>query len=253
MTIAPTQSEIQLALRSFLTEVLPATGPDNQPLDIIAAQQNRVPAPRGSSYVVMTPRAFERIETNVDSATDANFTGSIAGTTMTITAVDSRFPSGEIGVGSTIFGAGVAAGTVVSKILTGSGQIGTYTIAPGQTVSSRTLSAGSKTVQQALKATIQLDFHSTDYSAGDLANTVSTLLRDAFAVDQFANQSPNYGVVPLYADDARQIPFLNDSQAVEWRWVVDTLLQCNVIVQVPQQFTDSVGLDLVSVDEAYAP
>ncbi len=172
MIVAPTQSNLLAALKSFLVAVLPVNGPDGKPLDIIAAQQNRIPEPRGASFVVMTPTRMERIETNVDSVADANFTGSFAGTTMTISAVDPRFP---------------------------------------------------------------------------------TRLRDGFGVEPFANQSPNYGVVPLYADDARQLPFTNDQQQVETRWVVDALLQANVVVSVPQQFADTVGLVLEDVDAVFPP
>jgi hypothetical protein len=81
MLPAPTQSNILAALRSFLVQVLPATGPDGKPLDVILAQTNRIPEPRGASFVTMTPTRFERIETNFDSYEDASFTGSIAGTT----------------------------------------------------------------------------------------------------------------------------------------------------------------------------
>jgi hypothetical protein len=86
-----------------------------------------------------------------------------------------------------------------------------------------------------------------------MAQTVSTLMRDAFAVEQFAAQEPNYGVVPLLADDPRQRPFINAEQQVEWRWSVEAMLQANQVLSVPQQFADSASVDLVSVDAAYPP
>jgi hypothetical protein len=253
MTPFPTQSNVQAALRSFLVSVLPAVGPDGNPVDVIAAQQNRIPEPRGTSFVIMTPMRAERIETNVDSYQDANFTGSITGTVMTITAVDPRFPNGTIRVGSAISGVGVAAGTTVAAVLTGTGQIGTYTVAPSQTISARALSAGGQQIQQAQKWWFQLDFHgdpARDIS-GDMATVVSTLLRDAFGVRQFADQVPNYGVAPLHADDPRQTPFFNDQQQVENRWVLEAVLQANAVVSVPQQFADAVDLGLISVDATY--
>jgi hypothetical protein len=244
MTPFPTQSNLQAALASFLAAVLPSTGSDGLPLNVIVAEQNRIPSPQGADFVVMTPIRFERIETNVNSYADAKFTGSIAGTTLTVSAI----ATGKIIVNAPVFGLGVAPNTTIVAQLTGApGSTGTYTIAPTQTVASETLSAGTSTIQQGLKATIQLDFHSADLSAGDLANTVSTLFRDGFAVNQFANQSPFYGVVPLYADDARQVPFTDEAQQVEWRWVLEALLQANVIVTVPQQFADSVALGLIEV------
>jgi hypothetical protein len=246
MTPAPTVSNILASMGSFLTAVLPSD------VVVVQGQPNRVAAPSAPRYVVMSPPRYDRLETNVDSYADAKFTGSIAGNTLTISAVDPKLPNGLIGVGSTVLGVGIAANTQVTAILTGTGQIGTYTIggAP-QTVGSETISAGAKTVTMNVKATIQLDFHSADETSGDLANVVSALMRDSFAIDQFANQSPNYGVVPLYADDARQIPFLDDSQMIEWRFVVDALVQANIAVSVSQTFSDSIALDLESVDEEF--
>ncbi len=244
---APTTDNVLASLGSFLTAVLP---PD---VEVLQGQPNRVPESSSARFVVMQPPAYDRIETNTSAYADAKFTGSIAGATMTITAVDPKLPFGKIGIGSTVFGAGVAANTVVSAVLTGSGQVGTYTVTPTQTVAPETLSAGAQQITMPARATVRLDFHAADTTSGDLANAVSALLRDPYGVAQFANQSPNYGVAPLYADDARQAPFLNDQQLVEWKWVVEAMLQANVVVSVPQQFADSVGLDLVSVDEAYAP
>ena len=247
MTPFPTQSNIQSALRSFLIAVLPPGVP------VIAGQQNRAAEPMQGSFVVFTPIRFERLETNIDTYIDAKFTGSIVGTLMTISYVYPQF-SGQIEVGSTIFGVGVAANTVVTALVTGDGGLGTYTVSPSQTITSETLSAGSQDIEQPTKATIQCDFHSAnDTDAGDMAQTVSTLLRDEFGVDQFANQSPNYGVVPLYSEDPRQTPFLNAEQQYEFRWSVDVYLQVNQVIGAPLQFADEVDVGIISVDAAYGP
>lgn len=246
MIPSPTQSNVYQQLRSFLLSVLPAG------VVVVPAQQNRVPEPAGVAFVVMSSIRQERLETNVDSYSDGKFTGSISGTVMTITAVDPKFPNALIGVGSVVSAVGAAVGTTVIAILTGAGQIGTYTVSPSQAVGSGTISTGTKQIMMPTKHTIQLDFHSADLSsAGDMAATVSALFRDEFAVQQFANQSPGYGVAPLYADDPRQMPWINDQQQVEWRWIVEALLQSNIVVQVPQQFADSVVLTPVSVDAKY--
>ena len=241
---APTVSNIFASMASFLGAVLPADVP------AVQGQINRVPERPEPRFVVMMPPRFERIETNVDSYQPAKFTGSITGATMTITAVDPSTPDAQLSVGSAIFGAGVAAGTVVTA---GSGQLGPYTVSPVQNVSQGTISAGTKTVTMNSKAIIALDFHAADNTAGDLATTVAALLRDAFGVQQFKNQNPNYGTVPLYADDPQQRPFLNDSQQVEWRWVVEANLQANISVVVPMEFADAVNLGLISVDAADPP
>lgn len=237
MTPDPTQDNISAALRSFLIAVLPVG------TDVILAQVNRVPEPRDADFVVMTPLRYRRLRTNEDSDADVKFTAAITGTTLTVSAVD----FGELEVGATVFGTGVAAGTRITALGTGTGGIGTYTITPTQTVASRAMSAGARDIEQGVEATWQLDFHSAGGTAGDMASTVSTLFRDPFAADQFASQDPNYGVVPLYADDPRQMPFVNDQQQYEWRWIVEAVMQANAVVSVPQQYADDVE---VAVTEA---
>lgn len=73
---------------------------------------------------------------------DAVVTGSIATTTLTVTAV----ASGTLVIGQTISGAGVTAGTIITALGTGTGGTGTYTVSVSQTASSTTISAGPTTV-----------------------------------------------------------------------------------------------------------
>jgi hypothetical protein len=63
------------------------------------------------------------------------FTGSISGTTLTVTAVT----SGSIGIGSVISGTGVTAGTSITGLISGTGGVGTYTVSASQTVASTTI------------------------------------------------------------------------------------------------------------------
>jgi hypothetical protein len=244
---APTVSNIQQQLRAFLLAVLPSD------VEVVQGQSNQVPEVESARFIIQSPPVFTRLETNIVGYEDAKFTGSIAGNTLTVTAVSPNTPEAMLGIGSTIFGAGVAAGTQVTAFGSGGGQSGTYTINNSQTVSSETISAGVATVQMNVRAAVQLDFHAADQTAGDLANTVSALMRDGYAVNQFANQSPNFGVVPLYADDARQMMFWNDQQQAEWRWIVECAMQANIIVTVPLQFADSIILGLLNVDVVFPP
>ncbi len=69
------------------------------------------------------------------TAVAAKVTGSITGTTLTVTAVT----SGTLYVGQTIQGTGVTALTIITALGTGSGGAGTYTVSTSQTVSSTTL------------------------------------------------------------------------------------------------------------------
>lgn len=73
---------------------------------------------------------------------DAVVTGSIAATTLTVTALS----SGELAIGQVITGVGVTPGTRITAFLTGTGGTGTYTVSESQTVSSTTISSGQTTV-----------------------------------------------------------------------------------------------------------
>jgi hypothetical protein len=75
--------------------------------------------------------------TFLDSGNPAEFTGSISGTTLTVSAV----ASGTIKVGVGITGTGVTAGTTITALGTGSGGTGTYTVSASQTVSSTTITS----------------------------------------------------------------------------------------------------------------
>ncbi len=63
------------------------------------------------------------------------FTGSIASTTLTVSAIT----AGNIALGQYLTGSGVTAGTQVTQFLTGAGQTGTYEVSLSQTVNSTTL------------------------------------------------------------------------------------------------------------------
>lgn len=243
MTPSPTTQNAITQLGKFLRAVLPSD------VEIMQAQLNRVPEPKGTEFVVMTPIRGDRLRTNVHDGSDARFTGSIAGTAMTVTEVQ----IGAVEIGRLLFGTDVAANTRIEGGPTDGG-VGVYTVSVSQTLSSRVLSAGAEDIEQGQKLTIQIDFHSADaLKEGDMAATVSTLMRDAYAVRQFRSQTPDYGVVPLLADDPRQMPFLNEAQQYEWRWIVEAWLQSNVVVSVPQEFADSAEIQIVSVEATYPP
>lgn len=84
---------------------------------------------------------------NALTLTRTNFvgTGSISGTTLTITAVS----SGKLFINSLISGTGVTAGTYITAFGTGTGGAGTYTVSASQTVSSTTINGltGDATLQ----------------------------------------------------------------------------------------------------------
>ena len=73
----------------------------------------------------------------------ASFTGSISGTTLTVSG--GGILSGAIAIGQTLSGTGVTDGTTIVGFTTGAGgnvnELGTYTVSKSQTVASTTISA----------------------------------------------------------------------------------------------------------------
>jgi hypothetical protein len=69
----------------------------------------------------------------------AQFTGSISGTTLTVTAV----ATGTLAVNQYLTGSGITSGTYITSFSTGSGGTGTYNVNNSQTVSSETMYAGA--------------------------------------------------------------------------------------------------------------
>jgi hypothetical protein len=236
--LSPTQTDVFTALRAFLLAILP-TG-----IEVIKAQVNRVPEPKVDNFVVMTAIRRDRLETNIDEYDDVAFTGSIAGTVMTVTAVE----FGTIRLGAQVFGAGIAAGTQIVSFDSGSGGVGTYNVSPAQTVTSKALAAGVEDILQPTRVTVQLDVHGP--ASADNAQIISTLFRDSYGTDAFA--ALNAGVIPLFADDPKQIPFENEQKQIETRWVIDAVLQVNqTVAGLPQQFAAEAVMGLIDVDATY--
>jgi hypothetical protein len=75
----------------------------------------------------------------ISSPSAAVFTGSISGTTLTVTAVT----NGTIAINQVLFGVGVTQETVITALGTGTGGVGTYTINQSQTVASGLLNSAS--------------------------------------------------------------------------------------------------------------
>lgn len=243
-TVSPTQSNVQEAVRNFLLAVLPL-----QPSQVVAGQQNRAAEPQQGDFVVITPMAFARMETNLDQSADVKFAGSITGNVLTVS--DLFF--GEVVPGATLFGTGVVVGTRVGAALGTAG--GQFQVSVSQVAAPQTMASGATSVTQGAQVTVQLDFHSQNTTdAGDMAQTVSTLLRDSFGCDFFAALPPPLnGVTPLYADDPRQAPYWNENQQVEWRFVLQAEFFINQTTVVPQQFADAVDVDVVSVLAEFPP
>lgn len=79
---------------------------------------------------------------NATPPTPAVVTGSIAGTTLTVSAVT----SGVLAIGQVLSGTGVTAGTKITGFVSGSGGTGTYTVDTSQTVTSTSITAAAAAV-----------------------------------------------------------------------------------------------------------
>ena len=75
----------------------------------------------------------------ISSPSAAVFTGSISGTTLTVTAVT----NGTIAINQALFGVGVTQETVITALGTGTGGIGTYTLNQSQTVASELMNSAT--------------------------------------------------------------------------------------------------------------
>lgn len=238
-TLAPNQDDVFTVLRTFLLGVLPAG------TKVFQSQINRVSEPSDANFVVMTPLRTPRLGTNFHENMDAIFTGSIAGATMTITAVH----AGTLSVGQAMFGTGVADGTTIMALASGTGGVGTYTVSPSQNAASQILSGGSMSIMQSSMCVVQLDVHGPE--SANNAQVISTLFYDDYAVQKFAELTD--AITPLNCDGPHQMPFINENQQYENRWVLDVSMEVNQAVSIPQQFASVVDVDLVSVDAAYSP
>jgi hypothetical protein len=239
MSLSITESNVLTALRTVLLSVLP-TG-----IEIVRGQDNQVGEPEGPDFVVMTPLLRSRLGTNVDTYQDCAFTGSISGTTLTVTAMS----LGSIAVGAMLYGENVAAGTTITAEGTGTGGIGTYTVSQSQTVSSEIMACSSKDMLQPTKITVQIDVHGPN--AGDNAQIITTVFRDEYAVESFA--SSGYDVAPLYCDDAKQVPYINGENQFEGRWSIDAVMHCNPVIVTPQQFFTAAKIALEPIDQFFKP
>ena len=143
------------------------------------------------TYVYITDGTY-RYSWRISSPSTAVFTGTISGTTLTVTAVK----NGTIGVSQSLFGVGIAQETVITGLGTGSGGVGTYTINISQTVSTAetmnstavaavftgTISATTLSVTAVTSGTLYLG--QTVQGSGVTSSTVITALGNNIVLSQ---------------------------------------------------------------------
>ena len=230
-TLSLTQSQSLAALRTVLLGILPSG------IECVQGEDNQIPEPVSPNFVIFWPILRTRLETNATSYQDCAFTGSVSGATLTVSSIG----LGAINVGAqpTLYGPTVASGSQITAQLTGTpGGVGTYRVAPSQTVTSGPLAAGLVGMVAPTQLTIQTDIHGP--SSADYAQVITTVFRSSYGVDQFA--ATGYDVTPLYCSDPRQMPWSNAENQIERVWSCDVVLQVNSIVWVPQQYFSALSV-----------
>lgn len=64
VTLSPTEVDVFTALRTVLIGILPSG------IEVVRAEDNRVPEPKGSNFVVMSSTSRKRLATNIDTYAD---------------------------------------------------------------------------------------------------------------------------------------------------------------------------------------
>jgi len=223
---------IMTAMRTVMLGILPSG------VDVIRAQVNRVPEPASQDFCVITPLRRDRLSTNRSADTDIKLIGSIAGTTLTVT----QGPA--ILAGYDLYGPGVALGSLVTAILP---TPGTYTVAPAQSLPAGSkLYAGRHTMQVSQDLVFQADVHGPNSDIN--AQILATTWRDDAGCELLAAAASPNELQPLYAEEPRQLPFINAESQFETRWSVDLHVQANIEVSLGQEFMEAVHLGMFPVD-----
>lgn len=236
----PTQDDYFTALRGFMLLQLPAG------IEIVQAQDNRVPQPAGSDFVTMNEVGRRRLSTNVTTYADCAFDGTVTGSTLTVTAMH----LGAVQIGNRLLGAGVQTGTVVSGQSSGSpGGIGVYglSVAQQSPISGVPLATGEAMIAQPTEMTVQIDVYGP--ASGDNTGVLTTLLRDGYAALWFQREGwADKGIGLLDVGEPRQMAFIDGEQQYEDRFSFDVKLQVNQVTSPAQDFADAISATLYDVD-----
>ena len=246
-TLFPTESYEFTALRSFLLGILPSG------VDIIQGQVNRVAQPSSPDYIVYWPLRQSRLSTNIVETYDNQFMGSISGSTLVVAEpvlFSSPLSSGMLLTDGSV--GAIAANTVLGDQVSGSaGGTGTYLVSPAQNLTAEMVYAGQRTDLTPTDYVVQCDVHGPN--GADNARRIEGLFRSEYATQTFTDNDPTESVVPLYCDEIKQVPFINDSRQYENRYTLDLHLQINPVVGTPQDFTTEIDVTAIPADIVYGP
>ena len=109
--------------------------------------------------------------------------------------------------------------------------------------------ANSRAVSRSEQMSFQIDCYGV--GSANLAHTLNILYRDFYTVEQFA--SSGLEIVPLYAGDIQQAPFVNGEDQYEDRYTFEIELQYNPHATVPLQSCNILTVDHVPVEATFPP
>jgi hypothetical protein len=149
-------------------------------------------------------------------------TGSIAGTTLTVTAVAGNL---VMTVGSILSGTGVTAGTAITALGSGSGGTGTYTVSQSQTVASTTIT--SKVPQTDVTYSVDVPYELNNAAA--FLTSANLVFTDCLLANCSLRGYPNHSaqvVMDTYLS-SRNVQGRNFASAVPTagRWMVGDYIQ----------------------------
>lgn len=214
----------------------------------------RVPEPIAGDFVVMSSLRTARLETNETTFRDNISVGSIAGTTLAVTAISrGGLEPGQLLIDYNYPGGNIAANTTIVQQLTSTapggalGSTGTYQVSVAQNLASEMLYSGTRKDLVGTEWTVQLDVHGPN--SYNNVNTINALFRSEYGVAFFA--ATGFWIAPLHADTAGQMPFENAESEIEYRWVMEAHLEIVPIVTTPQQFADVVDVETIEAAVIY--
>jgi hypothetical protein len=139
---------------------------------------------------------------------EAQFTGSISGTTLTVTAA-----TGNLVAGETLYGAGIAAGTTITAEGTGTGGTGTYTLSTTQTVSSESLTSAGGPPELLgdilFGAGTQAAPNVLNVQAGDVVGAVTEISGNRFLDISVATTPGSSGTLAITTAETHQVTSLD--------------------------------------------
>lgn len=106
----------------------------------------------------------------------------------------------------------------------------------------------TREVVEPMECTVQISAFGA--VSGEAVQCVVALWRDMYAADWLRNATGGV-MAPLYASEPRQTGFINSDKQYEDNWTADLKFQVNFTVSTPQDFAQSITVDLREVDASF--